>query len=517
MLLRDHLAARQCLPLGEPGQRLLAFGALGGIVPAFLVKTEEAVEGHGRAGGAQGRSVGGGDVDRHLIDARAFHLARHRPFPDQLVKPELVGIEQPDDLLGQAEEVGRADRFVGFLGVLGPALVDFGRLGKIGLAVLGGDEFAALGNGFVRQSNAVGPHVADQSHRIAADVQPFIKPLGDPHGPRRAEPELARRLLLQRRGGERRLRVAPDLFALDFADRKFEARNPVRRRLGFRFAAEAELGELLAAEMGQSRRQHLALGVGELAVDGPVFLRLEGFDLGLALADHPQRHRLNPSRRTAARQFAPQHRRQGEADQVVERAACKIGLDQSLVELARVFEGVEHGVAGDLVEYHPLDLDPVEHLAALQDLHDVPRDRLALAVRVGGEIEVIRPFQGLGDFADAFLRPGVDRPGHGEPIVGQDRSLLGRKVADMAVGGEDLEVRAEILVDGLGLGWRLDDDYLHNVSSTYLLVEVMMHPHRLISRNEARPGCPGASPTGPQVPFPAGRWTRRQGTIGTAE
>ena len=100
VLLRDHLAARQGLPLGKPGECLFAVGALGGIVPAFLVETEEAVEGHGRAGGAQRRSVGGGDVDRHLIEARAFHLARYRPFPDQLVKPELVGIEQPDDLLG---------------------------------------------------------------------------------------------------------------------------------------------------------------------------------------------------------------------------------------------------------------------------------------------------------------------------------------------------------------------------------------------------------------------------------
>ena len=406
---------------------------------------------------------------------------------------------------------------MGFLGVLGPAFVDFGRLGKIGLAVLGGDESAALGDGFVRQSNAVGPHIADQSHRIAADVQPFIKPLRDPHGPRRAEPQLARRFLLQRRGRERRLRVAPDLFALDFADRKFEARNPCRRRLGFGFTAEAELGELLAAEMGEPRRQHLALGGGELAVDGPVFARLEGFDLGLALADHPQRHRLHPSRRTAARQLAPQHRRQGVAHQVIERPAGEVGFDQRFVEVARVGHGLEHGVAGDLVEHHPLDLDAAQRPALFEKLHHVPRDRLALAVRVGGEIEVIRPFQGLGDFADAFLRPGVDRPGHGEPIVRQDRSLLGRKVADMAVGGEDLEVRAEILVDGLGLGRGLDDDYVHNVSSTYLLVWDILHPNRLISRNEARPGCPGASPTGPQVPFPAARWTRRQGTIGTAE
>jgi hypothetical protein len=59
-------------------------------------------------------------------------------------------------------------------------------------------------------------------------------------------------------------------------------------------------------------------------------------DLELAVADDAQRHRLHPARRARARQLAPQHRRQGEADQIIEGAARPIGVDQRLVDLARM-------------------------------------------------------------------------------------------------------------------------------------------------------------------------------------
>jgi hypothetical protein len=73
----------------------------------------------------------------------------------------------------------------------------------------------------------------------------------------------------------------------------------------------------------------------KIGFDRPVFLRLERFDLEFAVADQPQRHRLHAARRARARQFAPQHRRQREADEIVERAAREIGVDQLLVDVAR--------------------------------------------------------------------------------------------------------------------------------------------------------------------------------------
>src|SRR6185369_10088723 len=42
-----------------------------------------------------------------------------------------------------------------------------------------------------------------------------------------------------------------------------------------------------------------------------------------------------------------------------------------------------------------------------------------------------------------------------------DRAVLGRQVADVTVGRQDGVVRAQVLVDGLGLGRALDDDDVH--------------------------------------------------------
>ena len=66
---------------------------------------------------------------------------------------------------------------------------------------------------------------------------------------------------------------------------------------------------------------------------GPVGPRSEGLNLHLALADEKKRHRLHPPRRPAARQLAPENRREAVAHQVVERAAHLPGLDQVHVDV----------------------------------------------------------------------------------------------------------------------------------------------------------------------------------------
>ncbi len=94
--------------------------------------------------------------------------------------------------------------------------------------------------------------------------------------------------------------------------------------------------------MGEAGLQHLLLGGAEMGIDGPVFAALEDLDLGLALADQAQRHRLHAAGRAAARQLAPQDGREGEAHEIVQRAARQIGVDQRLVEVARMGHGVQH-------------------------------------------------------------------------------------------------------------------------------------------------------------------------------
>ena len=213
--------------------------------------------------------------------------------------------------------------------------------------------------------------------------------------------------------------------------------------------------------MGEARLQRLLLGGAEQHVDRPVFASLEDFDLGFALADQAQRHGLHAAGRAAARQLAPQHRREGEAHEIIECAARHIGVDQRLVELARMGDGVEHRLLGDGIEGDALHVDPDQRLLGAQHVAHVPGNRLALAVRVGGEVELAALGHRLGDGVEPLLGLGIDQPVHGEILVRADRAILGRQVADMTIGGQHGEAGAEIFPNGLSLGRGLDDQYVH--------------------------------------------------------
>jgi len=91
----------------------------------------------------------------------------------------------------------------------------------------------------------------------------------------------------------------------------------------------------------------------------------------------------------------------------------------------------------------------------------VPGDRLALAIRVGGEDELVGIFDGVGNFPDDFLRLTIHVPVHVEVVVGFHRAILGRQVADVPIGGDDLVGRPQVLVDGLRLGGGFHDDNVH--------------------------------------------------------
>ena len=135
----------------------------------------------------------------------------------------------------------------------------------------------------------------------------------------------------------------------------------------------------------------------------------------------------------------------------------------------------------------------------MQRLQHVPGDRLALAVGVGGEDQLV------GALAPPWRsreRASAPRPSISqimlEVVVGIDRAVLGRQVADVAEGGQDLVAAAEILVDRLGLGGRFDDDDLH--ASVTLLRDAER-------RRASRRGLTGAGRT-PQAQMPCGNAAR---------
>jgi hypothetical protein len=462
MLFRHDVAAFHRFILGDVGQDRVAVLVLALFVLAFVVEGEEAVELHDRAGGAELHVlVAARDIDRHLVEHGTFHLARHGALPDQLVEAELVLVQVRSHVLRRAEEVGRPDRLVRFLGVLGLGRINARARRHVALTVLGLDQATCLANRLGRKLHAVGAHVGDEAHGLAADVDTFIQALRDAHRGRGADAQLARGLLLQGRGDERRRRVATHLAAVDRGHRKGAAFDLSLGRLRALLVVEVELLELAAIEMGEAGLQGLLLGGAEDGIDRPVFAGLEDLDLGFALADQAQRHRLHAAGRAAARQLAPQHRRQGEAHEIVERAAGHVGVDQRLVEVARMGDGVQHRLLGDGIESDALYLDAGQRLLAAQDVEHVPRDGFALAIRIGREIELAALGDGFGNGVEALLRLGVDLPVHGEIFVRADRTILGRQIADMTIGGQHGEAGAEILSNGLSLGRGLDDQHVH--------------------------------------------------------
>ncbi len=344
------------------------------------------------------------------------------------------------------------------LGVLGARGVHPGGVRQVAVAVGRADRPADRLDRLLAQLHAIGSHVGDQADRLAVDVHALVEALGELHGSGRAEAELARRLLLQGRGGERRLRVAPDALLVDLGDGEVAGLDRRHRGLGVGFVGDVQAVELAAVEVGQAGGERLPLPGPEVGLDAPVFLGPELLDLGLALADQAQGHRLHAPGRLGTGQLAPEHRRQREADQIVERPAGQIGVDQVLVEGAGPGDRLQHRRLGDLVERHPLDVDAVQRPPLFQNLLDVPADGLALAIRVGGEDQVVGALQGLGDGLDLLLGPRVGLPEHREIVLGIHRAVLRRQVADVPVAGEDVIVVPQVLVDRLGLGRGLDDD-----------------------------------------------------------
>ena len=286
----------------------------------------------------------------------------------------------------------------------------------------------------------------------------LIKLLRAPHGGLRTHAELAAGFLLQRRGGERRRRVTLDPAALHGGDREVAGLH--RGAGGLRLVAvvEVELVELLAVQVRQLGSERRVGRREEVRLDAPVFARLEHLDLGFPLANQAERDRLHAAGAAAAGQLAPQDGRQGEADEIVERTAGEIGLDQRLVEFARMVNGVGDRRLGDLVEGDALDVDALQRVLFFQHGADVPRDRLALAVRVGRQIKRAGAFDGLGDGGDLLGAALVGGPVHREILVRPHAAILGRQVAHMAETGENGEVVAKIFVDCLGLGRRFDDE-----------------------------------------------------------
>jgi hypothetical protein len=102
----------------------------------------------------------------------------------------------------------------------------------------------------------------------------------------------------------------------------------------------------------------------------------------------------------------------------------------------------------------------LELAALLEDLVQVPGDRLALAIRVGRQIQRAGFLQRLGDRLDVPLVALDQLVLHREAVVRIDRAFLGHQIAHVAIGGQHLEILAQVFLDRARLGGRFDDDQI---------------------------------------------------------
>ena len=143
-----------------------------------------------------------------------------------------------------------------------------------------------------------------------------------------------------------------------------------------------------------------------------------------------------------------------------------MSVHQALVDAPGLLERSSDRLFRDLVEDHPTDRD-----LRLQDLDEVPRDRLSLAVFVGCEQELVRLREKLSELADDLLLARVDdvvgleplrhvHPERTEPLslrFGDIRGAIGQ-ISDVAHAGLDGVVASEVAGDRPCFRRGLDDD-----------------------------------------------------------
>ena len=229
-------------------------------------------------------------------------------------------------------------------------------------------------------------------------------------------------------------------------------------------AAEvAALGDLPAVDRRQAGGERARIERGD---DVPVLGGDERHPLALALDDEPRGDRLDAPGRQALHHLAPEDRRDLVAVEAVEDAAGLLRVDQALVDLARLGERALDRGARDLVEDHAPHGN-----RRLQHLHEVPGDRLALAILVCREQQLVGALQLGLQIGDDLLLARVDDVERLELLVDVDAQArpglalqrggdLGgrvREVADVPDRRLDHVAVAQVARDRLRLGRRLDD------------------------------------------------------------
>ena len=393
----------------------------------------------------------GRDLNAHAVIDGICHLAGEKTAPDQAIEPILLPGEIALDLLRCQLNVGRSDRFVRVLCAL--FRLKAARGGRIVvLTVAAENECPGSSQCFFAQAKRVGTHIGNETDRaLAADVNALIKLLGDRHGAARRHVKLARSLLLQRGGRERRrgrtllVRAFDALDGKDLvADLRHNIFHLLRRGRLFLFS-------VCAVVMGKE----LSLGgrIEQLCIQCPVFLRCECLDFLFTLVDHARGNRLHAPGAQAAPDFLPQKRAELIADNAVENAACLLRVNKVLVDGTRLLNALRDDLLCDLIKGHASGL----FVSKTQKCLQMPGDCLALAVRVRCKIDNITFFRFLFQLLDQLALVTdrlIDRL---EIVLDVHADLAFGQVTQVSHAGLDHIFLAQISLNGFRLCRRFHD------------------------------------------------------------
>src|SRR5438128_2521836 len=391
------------------------------------------------------------DVRGGLIEHRRHHLAGDEAVPDQLVEPEHVLFEERLHALRRMVERGRPDRLVRVLRAL--LRLELDRLGgQVLLPPAPCDVLARARDPIGREPDGVGAHVGDQRRLpVVSELHAFVEPLREGHGLLGGEAQPVGGFLLQLRRNEGRRRVATTLLLRHLDDDELLAPQLLDQRprdlAGGNLRLLAVEPDQLGAELRRERRAQVCL-------DAPVLDGNELRDLFFPLDHQPHRDALDPSRRESTANLLPEDGRDLVPDQPIQDAPRLLRVVEVAVELQRLLDRFLDGFLGDLVEEDALRGD----LGPLQLLVDVPGDGLALPVGVRREQDQLRALGGGLELRD-YLLLRVDHLVDGlETVLDVDADLALRQVHHVAHRGLHHVPGTQVLLDGLGLRRRLDDD-----------------------------------------------------------
>ena len=153
----------------------------------------------------------------------------------------------------------------------------------------------------------------------------------------------------------------------------------------------------------------------ETPVDVPIRGNPEAHPGPLALNQQARSNRLHPPSRKARQHLAPKDGAYLIAVEPVEDPSRLLSVHQAAVEVAPVVHGPLDGVASYLVEHHAL----YRH-TRVEDLEEVPRDRLSFSVLVCRQVELARVLQKSLQLGNPVLFAGDHHIERLEPVVDVD-------------------------------------------------------------------------------------------------